>query len=67
MAPRVGVLQRQMSLLEVRDTVGRFVNIRFATPTIIAMITDATSKEVPATANYIASAGVDLLGEILSG
>ena len=65
---RVGVLaQNQMPVSEVRGTVGRFVSIRCATSTIIAMITDATAENVPATADYIASAGVDLLGEILGG
>src|ERR1700761_6271962 len=65
---RVGLLaQTQMPISEVRGTVGRFVSIRCAASTIIAMIIDATYEGVPATDNYIASAGVDLLGEILGG
>src|ERR1700761_8294601 len=65
---RVGLLaQSQMPISEVRGTVGRFVSIRCSNSTIIAMITDVTTEGAPASDDYIASAGVDLLGEILGG
>jgi DNA helicase HerA-like ATPase len=65
---RVGLLAAsQMGLSEVRATVGRFVSIRCSNSTIVAMITDVTSEDLPTSDNYIASAGVDLLGEILGG
>src|SRR6201989_570305 len=56
-----------MPVSEVRGTVGRFVSIRCASSTIVAMITDVTSENLPSSDDYIASAGVDLLGEILGG
>src|SRR6201995_1625702 len=65
---RVGLLaDGQMPLSEVRGTVGKFVSIRCASSTIVAMITDVTSENMKASDAYIASAGVDLLGEILGG
>src|SRR3982074_3828019 len=65
---RVGLLAAsQMGLSEVRATVGRFVSIRCANSTIVAMITDGTCEDLPSSGAYIASAGVDLLGEILGG
>src|ERR1700743_3715605 len=65
---RVGLLAAgPMPLSEVRGTVGRFVRIRCASSIIIAMITDVTAENLPPSADYIASAGVDLLGEILGG
>src|SRR6266567_159824 len=65
---RVGLLAvSQMAASEVRATVGRFISIRCATSTIVAMITDVTCEDLPSSDNYIASAGVDLLGEILGG
>src|SRR6201995_5848237 len=65
---RVGLLaDGQMPLSEVRGTVGKFVSIRCATSTIVAMITDVTSENMKASDTYLASAGVDLLGEILGG
>src|SRR5581483_4059617 len=65
---RVGVLaEGQMPVSEVRGTVGRFISIRCATSTIVAMITDVTSENMERSDQYIASAGVDLLGEILGG
>jgi uncharacterized protein len=64
---RIGLLASQMPVSEVRATVGRFVSIRCATSTIVAMITDVTCEDLPTSDNYIASAGVDLLGEILGG
>jgi DNA helicase HerA-like ATPase len=65
---RVGLMATShMPVSEVRATVGRFVSIRCAASTIVAMITDVTTEDVPASADYIATAGVDLLGEILGG
>src|SRR5215208_223860 len=65
---RIGLLAaHQMPTSEVRATVGRFISIRCASSTIIAMITDVTCEDLPSSDNYIASAGVDLLGEILGG
>ena len=65
---RVGLLATsQMPLAEMRATVGRFVSLRSATCTIVAMITDVSCENLPTSDNYIATAGVDLLGEILSG
>jgi DNA helicase HerA-like ATPase len=55
----------QASLPEIRATVGKFVSIRCNTSTIVAMITDASCEDIPTSDNYIASAGVDLLGEIV--
>src|SRR4051812_759246 len=56
-----------MAASEVRATVGRFISIRCATSTIVAMITDVSCEDLPTTDRYIATAGVDLLGEILGG
>jgi len=65
---RVGLLASgQMPLTEVRGTVGKFVSIRCANSTIVAMITDVTSENMQNSDTYIASAGVDLLGEIVGG
>jgi len=65
---RVGLLaSAQMPLTEVRGTVGKFVSIRCANSTIVAMITDVTSENMQNSDTYIASAGVDLLGEIVGG
>src|SRR3977135_1083292 len=65
---RVGLLATsQMATSEVRATVGRFVSIRCTNSTIVAMITEVSCENLPTSANYIASAGVDLLGEILGG
>jgi hypothetical protein len=65
---RVGLLAvSQMATSEVRATVGRFISIRCATSTIVAMITDVSCEDLPSSDNYLATAGVDLLGEILGG
>ncbi len=65
---RVGLLATsQTPLSEIRATVGKFVSIRCASSTIVAMITDASCEDIPTSDNYIASAGVDLLGEISGG
>ncbi len=65
---RVGLLAAvQMGPKEVRATVGRFVSIRCANSSIIAMITEVSCENLPTSDIYIASASVDLLGEILGG
>src|SRR5712671_2316923 len=65
---RVGLLAvGQIPASEIRATVGRFVSIRCANSTIVAMITDVSCEELPSSDNYIATAGADLLGEILGG
>jgi hypothetical protein len=65
---RVGLLAAiQMGAKEVRATVGRFVSIRCVNSTIIAMITEVSCENLPTSDIYIASASVDLLGEILGG
>src|ERR1039457_3156870 len=65
---RVGLLAAsQMGLSQVRATVGRFVSIRCTNSTIVAMITEVACEDLPTSDTYIASAGVDLLGEILGG
>ncbi|WP_298874142.1 DUF87 domain-containing protein [uncultured Bradyrhizobium sp.] len=64
---RVGLLaQSQMSISEVRATVGRFVSIRCASSVIVAMITEVSCENLASTGEYIAVASVDLLGEILN-
>src|SRR5436190_16607352 len=64
---RAGLLAaRSMSALEARATVGRFVSIRCANSTIIAMITEVSCENL-ATDDYGAIASVDLLGEIIGG
>src|ERR1700686_1610314 len=63
---RVGLLAAsQMGVSDMRATVGRFVSLRCANSTIVAMITDVTCEDLPTSDSYIATAGVDLLGEIL--
>ncbi len=63
---RVGLLAvGQLSTSEVRATVGRFISIRCASSTIVAMITEVSCETLPANDHYIATASVDLLGEIL--
>src|SRR5437870_6005553 len=65
---RVGVLAAgPMNLSEARATVGRFVSIRCANSTIVAMITEVSCENLGSSEAYIASASVDLLGEILGG
>jgi DNA helicase HerA-like ATPase len=62
---RVGLMAMSpMAPSEMRGTVGRFVSIRCATTTIVAMITEVSSENMQASDLYIASASVDLLGEI---
>ncbi|HET7491191.1 MAG TPA: ATP-binding protein, partial [Bradyrhizobium sp.] len=63
---RVGLMATShTSQSEIRATVGRFVSIRCTNSTIVAMITEVSCENLPAQDNYIASASVDLLGEIL--
>src|SRR3981189_3187567 len=65
---RVGLLAAsQLAVPEVRATVGRFVSIRCANSTIVALITEVSCEGLPVSDVYIASASVDLLGEILGG
>jgi uncharacterized protein len=65
---RVGlVATNTMGVSEIRATVGRFVSIRCANSTIVAMITEVSCENLPTSDNYIATASVDLLGEILGG
>jgi DNA helicase HerA-like ATPase len=64
---RAGLLAaRGMAPSEARATVGRFVSIRCQNSTIVAMITEVSCENL-STADYLAIASVDLLGEILSG
>ena len=62
-----GVQTCALPISEVRATVGRFVSIRSGASTIVAMITDVSCEDLPISDVYIATAGVDLLGEIVSG
>ena len=65
---RVGLLASgQVPVSEVRATVGRFISIRCADSTIVAMITEVSCEDTPTSDNYIATASVDLLGEISGG
>jgi DNA helicase HerA-like ATPase len=66
---RVGLLASgPMPVSEVRATVGRFISIRCAADsTIVAMITEVSCEDLPNLDSYIASASVDLLGEISGG
>src|SRR3954452_24998178 len=65
---RVGILAAgPMNLSEARATVGRFVSIRCSSSTIVAMITEVSCENLPHSDAYVASASVDLLGEILGG
>src|SRR5215207_2609405 len=65
---RIGLLAvSQMPVSEVRATVGRFISIRCANSTIVAMITEVSCEDLPNLDTYIASASVDLLGEISGG
>ncbi len=56
-----------MPASEMRATVGRFITIRCASSTIIAMMTEVSCEHLPSSDEYVATASVDLLGEILSG
>src|SRR5690348_15749177 len=63
---RIGLLATSgMAVPEIRATVGRFVSIRCTNSTRVAMITEVSCENLPTSDAYIASASVDLLGEIL--
>ncbi|WP_315720719.1 MULTISPECIES: ATP-binding protein [unclassified Bradyrhizobium] len=63
---RVGILStKQMTVSDIRATVGRFISIRCPSATIIAIITEVTSEDLSKAHDYVATASVDLLGEIL--
>jgi len=63
---RVGLLKTgRMSPAAARATVGRFVSLRSVTSTIVAMITEVSCEHLPSSDEFMASASVDLLGEIL--
>ena len=65
---RIGILStNQVNLSGVRATVGQFFGIRTATTIIVAIITELTREDLPSSDNYVASASVDLLGEISIG
>jgi len=66
---RVGLLAPgQVPASEARATVGRFISIRCAAATtIIAMITEVSCENQPSSDQYMATASVDLLGEISGG
>jgi hypothetical protein len=65
---RVGLLATgQTPISEVRATVGRFISIRCVGSTIVAMITEVSCEDLPNNDSYIATASVDLLGEISGG
>ena len=65
---RVGILPTNPTAGNApRATVGQFFGIRTATTIIVAIITEVTRENLPTTDNYIASASVDLLGEIAAG
>ncbi|MCK1511350.1 ATP-binding protein [Bradyrhizobium sp. 190] len=66
---RVGLLAAgPMPVTEARATVGRFISIRCATATtIIAMITEVSCENQQSSDEYMATASVDLLGEISGG
>ena len=64
---RVGLLaENWLPISEERMTVGRFVSIRCAGSTVVAMITEVSCENLSSTEGYIAIASVDLLGEILN-
>jgi len=62
----VGILRTgRMSPGATRATVGRFVSLRSMTSTIVAMITEVSCENLTPSDEFMASASVDLLGEIL--
>jgi len=66
---RVGLLAAgPIPVTEARATVGRFISIRCAAAsTIIAMITEVSCENQASSDGYMATASVDLLGEISGG
>jgi uncharacterized protein len=62
---RVGILATtQLAVSEVRATVGRFISIHCPQATIVAIISEVSSEAVANADTYLATASVDLLGEI---
>ena len=62
---RVGLMANgKMGPSEMRTTVGRFVSIRCNTTVLVAMITEVSCEDLPTSDNFVATASVDLLGEI---
>jgi DNA helicase HerA-like ATPase len=62
---RVGLLPTgKTGMSEMRATVGRFISIRCANSVLVAMITEVSCEDLPSSDSYIATASVDLLGEI---
>jgi DNA helicase HerA-like ATPase len=67
---RIGILaSQQFGPAEARATVGRFVSIRCNSSNVIAMITEVSCEGLAASDRdrYVATASVDLLGEITGG
>lgn len=67
---RIGIhATPQMNQTEARATVGRFVSIRCSSSNVIAMITEVSCEGLAPSDRdrYVATAGVDLLGEINPG
>ncbi len=64
---RVGLFANgnEMGPSEIRATVGRFISIRCTSSVIVAMVTEVSSENLPTSDSYVASASVDLLGEIM--
>jgi DNA helicase HerA-like ATPase len=64
---RVGILATELlAVSEIRATVGRFISIHCPGATIVAMIAEVSSEGLAANAdNFLATASVDLLGEIM--
>ncbi len=60
---RAGLFHTQLRVSELSATVGRFVAIRFPDTTIVAITTEVVSESGD-TGRFIATASVDLLGEI---
>jgi DNA helicase HerA-like ATPase len=67
---RLGIhATQQMDQSQARATVGRFVSIRCGNTNVVAMITEASCEDLTAADRdrYVATASVDLLGEINPG
>ncbi len=63
---RVGILAaKQMTISDARATVGRFISLHCPNATIIAIISEVSSEGMADADTYLATASVDLLGEIL--
>ena len=63
---RVGILAtKPIAVSEIRATVGRFISIRCPNATIVAIIAEVSSEGLADADTYLATASVDLLGEIM--